>query len=500
MVPPSTRLALLRSICAESLRDFTTHAWPIVDQTRALLPSVALDAVCAALQAVAEGRIKRLAISQPPGTSKSIESAVMYPAWLQLRFGGTRRVMVGSYSWAFAERDSRRCRDLIASEWYQSLVGGRWDVRGDADRIDDYWTTSGGRRFIVSVGGKALGERCTDQIMDEVLSGADVHSDSAKREAARWVNEVLSTRLEDPRNDTRVIVGQRLAVDDPIADAIRQGWKYLFLPALLAEGDERCVLTDDAGELVWEDTRSYGEPLFELQDAKTLAGLKAEVGSSAFAAMYLQRPEDQSVALFKRECFTRRWSEIGGEGTERLPARFDRDVITLDASFKEGDTSDYAVVQAWGALGSDRYLLEQFRKQAGFTDTLAGLKQVAERHPLARIVVEEAANGYAVIDSIRKNLASWKWRGKLVVQPPRLAGTGARGKTGRMASVQGIVERGCVVLPAHAAWVGAWLDEVCTVPAAKNDDQADAMTYALRDMEEPAAVRVAASPIVLVRQ
>ncbi len=474
------RLSLLRSICTESFRDFVTHAWPIVDPTRALLPSVALDAVCAALQAVADRRIKRLAISQPPGTSKSIGSAVMYPAWLLLRYGGTRRIMVGSYSWAFAERDSRRCRDLIASEWYQALAAQDWRVRTDADRIDDYWTTTGGRRFIVSVGGKALGERCTDQIMDEVLSGADVHSASAKAEAARWVNEVLSTRLEDPRNDSRVIVGQRLAVDDPIADAIRQGWKYMFLPAVLNEGDERCVLLDDHGDLVWQDERDYGQPLFELQDAGALASLKSEVGSSAFTAMYLQRPQDDSVSLFKRECFTRRWTAL---------PRFDREVITLDASFKEGSSSDYAVIQSWGALGNDRYLVEQWRRQAGFTDTLAGLKEIAERHPLARIVVEEAANGHAVIDSIRKNLEKWNWRGKLVAQPPRITGSGAKGKTGRMASVQGIVERGCIVLPEHAPWLPAWLDEVCSVPAAKNDDQADAMTYALLDMEDPARAR-----------
>jgi hypothetical protein len=202
----AVELELTRSLYRDSFADFARAAWPVIETTRALLPSVAVDAICAALQAVAERRIRRLAIATCPGTSKSLLAAVAFPAWLSLRSRGTARIMVGSYAWDFASRDSRRCCDLMMSSWYRSLVAGDWMIRDDENRRDDFWTTTGGRRMIASVGGKTHGERATFQIIDDALSGADVFSAAAKREATRWINEVLPSRLEDPENDPRVII------------------------------------------------------------------------------------------------------------------------------------------------------------------------------------------------------------------------------------------------------------------------------------------------------
>lgn len=453
---------LARSLCVDSFQDFVRAAWSTIEPTRALLPSVALNALCAALQAVAEGRIRRLAIACPPGVSKSLIGAVAFPAWLLLRTGGRARIMCGSYSWTFAERDSRRCRDLIASPWFRDLVAGAWNVRDDADTRADYSTTTGGRRLVVSTGGKTLGERATVQIIDDALSGADVHSPAAKAEAIRWLNEVLPSRLEDAERDPRVIIGQRLTSDDPIANAVAQGWTLLALPAVLGDDEAPCEVYDDAGALVWRDPRKPGEPLVSLLGVDALARLRVELGSAAYAAQYLGRPQDDSAAMFKRAWLTRRWST--------LPDRFDRVVVALDATFKEGSASDFAVIAVWGAIGADRYLVEQWRRQAGFADTLAALRDVAARYPFAKVVIEQAANGHAILEQLRREV-------------PGIVGVKPLGsKLARMASVQAIVESGAIVLPEHAAWVGDWVDEVSSVPSAKHDDQADAMAHALREL------------------
>jgi predicted phage terminase large subunit-like protein len=437
--------------------------WHVVEPTRELMPSVAVDAICAALQAVAEGRIKRLAIACPPGVSKSLLVAVLFPAWLMLREHGRTRAMVGSYSWDFAQRDSRRCRDLINTRAFAALVDGEWALRADADRIDDYWTTAGGRRLITSVAGKSTGERCSIQLIDDALSAADTHSRAARRESARWISEVLPSRLEDQESGARVIVGQRLHPDDPIAHVIEQGWRVLELPAVLGADAEPCELRDDAGAVVWRDPRAPGEPLVALLGSESLARLRVELGPSAYAAQYDQRPHDDTAAMFPRSCFDRRWAE--------LPERFDQIVIALDASFKAGESSDYAVAQVWGALGRDRYLIEQWRKQAGFADTLAALQEMARRYPFAKVLVEAAANGHAIFDQLSRELA-----GVHDVKPDG-------GKVARAASVQAIVTSGVVVLPAHAPWVDAWIDEVSAFPAVKHDDQADAAVYALRELQ-----------------
>lgn len=297
------RLGLLRSICRDSFRDYVTHLWPQIEPTRALVPSVAVDGVCAALQAVAEGRIRRLAICQPPGTSKSLLGAVAFPSWLELITEGKARIMCGSYSHRFAERDAIKCREVIRSREYRELVGGAWGIRADVgDRFDDVWFTGGGRRVIVSPA-NSMGERCTMQIIDDALSGDASYSATERKKAERWVAQMLPSRLEDQERDQRVIMGQRLAEDDPPGWAIRAGWKLLDLPAILDVNDIPCVLTDDDGVLVWRDLRKPGEPLSELLGVEALRKLRADMGSVAFSAQYLQKPLPAGGGMFKREWF-----------------------------------------------------------------------------------------------------------------------------------------------------------------------------------------------------
>src|SRR5690606_21426886 len=112
------------------------------------------------------------------------------------------------------------------------------------------------------------------------------------------------------------------------------------------------------------------------------------------AAQYMGRPANDSAAMFPRAAFERRWTE--------LPDRFDREVISVDASFKEGKSRDYAVIQHWGARGADRFLTEQWRKQAGFSETTAALRAMASRHRFAKVLIEGAANGHAIIDQLRR--------------------------------------------------------------------------------------------------
>lgn len=461
------QLAVEREIVRRSFTAFVYRAWPVIEPTRARLPSIAIDAMTAALQAVADGRIRRLAVACPPGVSKSLVGAVAFPAWLMLRSGGTARVMAGSYSHDLATRDSRRCRDLVTSDWYRALVGNAWTLRDDANTTSDWSTSASGRRLVTSTGSKALGERATIQILDDVLSGADVHSEAKRREAQRWMSEVLPSRLEDAERDARVLIGQRLHVSDPVALAIEQGWNLLVLPAQLGENDDPCELLDDSGAVVWRDPRKLGEPLVSLLGDDALARLRLELGASAFSAQYAQKPHDESAAMFPRSCFNRRWTE--------LPARHDRAVISLDASFKAGASSDYAVAQVWLAVGADRFLVEQWRKQAGFADTLNAVRSMAARWPLAKIVIEAAANGHAIVDQLRRELP-----GVFAVKPDG-------GKVARAAAVQPAVESGAVVLPANAPWVEAFVDEVTAFPNVKHDDQVDSMTQALSALARGAA-------------
>lgn len=474
-----------RELARRSFRWFVEHTWDAVPQTRPLEPSIAIDAVCAALQAVALRRIMRLVICQPPGSGKSILGAVEFPAWLFLISDGAERVMVGSYTHNFALRDAQRCRDVMQSAVYQDLVGGRWRIRRYPDRVDEFWTSGGGMRFIVSPK-SAVGKRCTVQIIDDPLDSSKIYSKATKSAATRWISAGLTGRLEPPKTSPRVLIMQRLVTDDPAAWAIKQGWAVLDLPAILGRDANfdpidrpPCELRDDAGELVWRDPRQPGETLSTAQDLKALRAIHAEMPVADFAAQYLQSPRDEAAAIFHRAYFTRRYTE--------RPADIERRVIALDTSLTSSDTSDYACIQCWGSVGEDRYLLELWRKRASYVETLDELRGFIERHPGARILVEAASAGQPVVNQLGREFGE----GALELVSP------SKGKLPRWHAVEATCRAGKVVLPGFAATtpegdsyvelapgMAEFIEEVCAAPNGDHDDQVDAMAYALIALDD----------------
>lgn len=464
------------SLCVASLAFFFARAWAIVEPTRDLMPSVATDAFCAAGQAVADGRIRRLGVETCPGTGKSLFWAVVFPAWLLLRSRGQARVMAGSYAHNFAERDGTRCRDLVQSEWYRSMVAALetpWDLREDANKKGDWWTTVTGRRLITSVDGATVGHRCTWQIIDDPLSEADVFSSTNKAESIRWVFEVMPSRLEDQRVDPRVLVMQRLTADDALGEARKRGWPILSLPAVLGRWgvpDVGCVLVDDQGVEVWHDPRKPGDPIIALLDLPTLEAMRVEFGSATFAAKYLQRPGDDSTATFKRSWW-KRYDAVPSGG---------RVVIAADLTFGS-TTGDYASVQAWLGDGPDRYLLRARRGRVGFELSKAWIAEFARAYPGASVCIEKAANGHAVIETLKKEIPA--------VKALRPWGK----KQQRHAAAAPTVEAGNCYLPTGAMFeeVTATGDLVCVdatgfieefAGATKHDDQIDAASYAIIEL------------------
>lgn len=463
--------------CRTDFATFARHFWPVVEPRYPLLESVAFDGVCAVLQYRAEHGGSQ-AIACPPGVSKSILCGAMYPAWLLLKSEGKLRILCASYAHELAERDSVRCRNLIESPGYQRLVDGKWALSADANKKDDYSTTAGGRRLVISNAGKATGERGDVMICDDMINATDVDSETERENVRNFLRKVLPSRLDNAATAPTILIGQRLHPEDPVAVALEMGWSYLCLPAIAID-DEDARKTDrprqvktETGEVIWEDPRAPGEYLFAGLSEKALAVFKTKLGTAAFETQYGQNPHDPSAAMFKAEWFTRRWVPRGQahESAVEIPESFDAIVLSLDAAFKEHDEADFNVISVWGAKGPDRYLLEQWRARAGEPATEAQLKAMSARYPFAKVLIESAANGVAIFQRLSQQITSC-----VEVKPEG-------GKVARAHSVTPICEGGAVVLPLHAAWVPDWILEVTRFPKFKNDDQVDSMVHALREL------------------
>ena len=253
-----------------------------------------------------------------------------------------------------------------------------------------------------------------------------------------------------------IVAAQRTAVDD--VPGRLTGWTVLSLPA--------------------ED--ELGEPLApNVLPRERLDAIKAQIGSLAYACQYLQRPTDDSAAVLKRSWWRfyarthadTRAPRPAGCDTEQpavsLPEHFERVVIAADLTFGS-TTGDWAVAQAWGAAGGGCYLLEQWRARAGFEASLDALRAMAARHPGCKVLVEKAANGAAIIESLQKAIPG------VVAMKPRGS------KRQRAAAVAPAVESGACYLPLGWPGLVEFVEELAG--ASNHDDMLDATAYALADL------------------
>jgi hypothetical protein len=110
----------IRARC-QTLAGFFREAWHVLEPQATLAWNWHLDAICSHLEAVTRGEINRLLINVPPGSSKSLTASVIWQAWEwtfpQLR---SMRYLTTAFNDGPVTRDTRKCRDLIRSEWYRS--------------------------------------------------------------------------------------------------------------------------------------------------------------------------------------------------------------------------------------------------------------------------------------------------------------------------------------------------------------------------------------------
>jgi hypothetical protein len=134
IIPPSVtelRIELDRRRAQRSFAEFVKIAWHVLEPETPLIWNWHLDAICFHLQALSEGKFlelglpNRLLINVPPGTSKSLLVSVLWQAW-EWGPGGRPglRYLSTSYSDILVNRDTRKARDLVLSDWYQE----RWPL------------------------------------------------------------------------------------------------------------------------------------------------------------------------------------------------------------------------------------------------------------------------------------------------------------------------------------------------------------------------------------
>lgn len=403
------------------------------------------------LEAVVQGEIKRLIITEPPRHGKSVQVSELLPPFY-MGHHPEDSVIFTTYGQNLANRFGRKVRNHMESPKYRELFPHSV-LSHDSKAKHQFANKSGGEYNAVGRGGPLTGKGGRLIICDDLLKDDKEAASALVRQGlVDWLESTLMTRFEP--DAAWIMMATRWNEGDPIGWALEQladnGWVVLDFPAILEESneyDERKV-----GHALWEDRFSL----------ERLQKIKANTSPYFWNAMFQQRPSPPEGNIIKRQWLTNFYKE--------LPPKFDVMISSWDLAFGDGDDSAFVVGQVWGKVGAYAYLVYEFRQQVDFIKTIDAFLMVYALYPPARRkLVERKANGHALIAALEKRVPG--------IDPIDPQGS----KELRAMAVSPILESGHVVLPhpSICPWILDYIEECVIFPKGKFKDRVDATTQAL---------------------
>ncbi|MGN6609993.1 MAG: phage terminase large subunit [Jatrophihabitans sp.] len=414
----------------------------------------------------------RLIISMPPQEGKSERVTKTSTLWA-LTDNPDRRIAIASYAMSLAEGFGGDIRNWITTH---DGTDGTLDLGLRIARDNGAkrrWRIAGRKGGIISVGiGSGFTGRPADAlVIDDPFSGPEQADVEWYREKVwEWWQAVSGPRLAP--GAPVIVILTRWHEDDLAgrliakqAEDAKSGaehydrWRVVNIPAL-ADHDPEKGQTDPLGRQPGVWLNSARKRTVAQWEAIRLAR-----GSRVFNALYQGRPSPDSGNVWRRGWWAR---------YETLPIKLDAadEVIqSWDMTFKDTKGSDFVVGQVWARKGAEVFLLDQVRRRMSFTETVAAVQAMTLKWPQAKAkLVEDKANGPAVLDSLRRKV------------PGLIAVTPTESKLARAYAVSPFVEARNVYLPdASVALfdVQGLIDEAAAFPNGTHDDQVDATSQAL---------------------
>lgn len=453
---------------AASLADHleaTEHGWEspgalAVDLDHRTVQTPALELIDEALVRLAHAPDGRQIIVMPPQEGKSQRTSRRFPSWVLHRNPDTR-IAITSYELGVARRWGRAVRDDIMSHRLKFGLSVRQDLSAQHE-----WQLARheGGVYAAGIGGALTGRPVDLLIIDDPIKDREqADSDVYRDRVWEWWTDVASTRLAPGAPVVLILTrwheddlaGRLLAAEDGHL------WSVLNIPAE-AESED-----DPLGRSPGEFMQSARGRTTEQWEA-----IKVRSGARTWASLYQGHPSPESGDVWKRGWWRRYNSllwKLNPDGSYLVDA--DEIVQSWDMAFKDTKGSDFVVGQVLARKGPDVFVLDQIHRRLSFTDTVTAFSALTRKWPQATLkLVEDKANGTAVIDTLRSRIG-----GIVPVNP-------TESKYARANAVAPFIEAGNVLLPSAEVALfdaGGLVDEAAAFPNGTHDDQVDALSQAL---------------------
>jgi predicted phage terminase large subunit-like protein len=438
-----------------SLSAFTERSFLELHPGVQFLSNWHIELIADKLQAVIEGRVRRLIITVPPRNLKSIIASICAPAFFFGHYPGAR-VLAVSYSPDLALSLALSSRRLMESDFYRRLFG---DVLlRSKNAVGDFHMIGGGSRVSTSVLGAITGRGADVIIIDDPLKPDDAISDGRRNGVNEWFRSTLYNRQNNKNTSGIVIIMQRLHEED-LAGFVQQfeDWEVVNLPAIATE-DQVIEWNGPFGPRRYR--RSAGGVLHpERESAETLEVIRKTMGENHFQAQYQQDPAPASGNLIKIDWFPRFDPDYVNT--------FDRRIISLDTANSAKELANFSVGTVWGIKDGKAYLVDVWRARVDYPELKKKVRELHDRYQPEVVLIEDKASGTQLIQELQRE-GIWA----KAIKPKG-------DKIMRMNAQTAMIEGGGVLLPKHAPWLDEYMHELAAFPRGKFDDQVDSTAQAL---------------------
>jgi hypothetical protein len=374
----------LQALLAKDLTAFTEFAFSVVRPGVLFKPNWSLGAVTFKLNKVAKGFSRRLIITMPPRSLKSLCASVALPAWF-LGHYPWERVVVVSYSDVLSRHHANDFRRVVNHPLYQATFAA---MRLDRDTDREIMTTERGKRIATSIDGTLTGLGGNLIIIDDPIKLGDAMSDAVRERVIEWYRSTLLSRGDDKTATRIVVVMQRVHQNDLVGYLQEQGgFEVLNLPAIA----QRSETYDLGGGRTY--TRQQGELLHPAHESvDTLIELKREMGPIAFSAQYQQSPIPPGGTIIKRK-WLKRYGELRWRTGDRI-------VMSWDIALSEMESGDYAACVVLLVREEMFFVLEVLRGRFPFETLKSKIMELKrQRYQVSTLLIEESPISLGLIQS-----------------------------------------------------------------------------------------------------
>lgn len=388
-----------------------------------------------------------LVLSCPPQHGKSLTVTETFPSWYVGKYPD-RRCIIACYNDDFAGKFGRRNKGKI-EEYGQFIFDIKLKKSSDRDMEISNHNGSIITRGIMS---GITGNSGDLIIIDDPIKNRQEADSPTYRERLweEWMNSI-KTRTQA---NTKIIIIQTRWHEDDLSGRVIENENYVEVLNIPVEAEENDMLGRQVGDALCPEIGKGNEWLQAFKQSYINDATSG--GIRTWNALYMGRPTSAEGNMFKREW----WKYYN-----KLPDNIQLLGISVDATFKDSDTSDFVAIEVWGKLNGDYYLIDLIKKRMDFPETLRAIRYMADKYPNKHsILVEDKANGSAIISMLKHEI------GGIIPITPK------ESKIARANAITGIVEGGNVYLPEYADFTGEFVEEFASFPNGAHDDVVDACT------------------------